>query len=116
MKSLYDFLAKAFDYVLIIQVISYKKRRLLFQQDESRRLLNDKNILNLIHMFSWFNGSSAAGQPKSCASSNQLEKWEAFFSNLPANYDIIPAAEGLNVFVFLAKHLTVECLSQICTI
>lgn len=25
MKSLYDFLAKAFDYVLIIQVISYKK-------------------------------------------------------------------------------------------
>ena len=57
-----------------------------------------------------------AGQPNLVPHQINLKNGKRFSLNLPANYDIIPAAEGLKRVRFLAKHLTVECLSRICTI
>lgn len=57
-----------------------------------------------------------AGQPNLVPHQINLKDGKRFSLNLPANYDIIPAAEGLKRVRFLAKHLTVECLSQTCTI
>jgi len=101
MNSLCDFLAKVFDSVLIIQVISYKKKLTFHKMNRDRsKMIKIFSILFLCLIGSM---TSLAGQPNLVPHQINLKNGKRFSLNFPANYEIIPAAEGLKRVRFFSK-------------
>ena len=94
-------LPKAFDYLLIIQVISYKKEAVFHKMN--RDLSKMIKIFSIL--FICLVGSMAvlAGPPNLVPHQINLKNGKRFSLNLPANYDIVPAAEGLKRVRFFSK-------------
>jgi len=94
-------LPKAFDYLLIIQVISYKKDAVFYKMN--RDLSKMIKIFSIL--FICLVGSMAvlAGPPNLVPHQINLKNGKRFSLNLPANYDIVPAAEGLKRVRFFSK-------------